>query len=555
MGFVKEWIELVVQCISTLLYSSKRFTSIPLKPSRGIRQGDPLSPYMFILCSEVLTNALNQSEQKGLISGFPITKGSLSVNHLFFSDDSLVFCKAQLQEWNRLHNIISLYESTSGQRLNLEKSSIFFSKNTRQEIQNSILSTAGIKASGPFERYLGLPSYIGKSKSRAFFPILDRIKVQMSNWKTNLLSPASKEVLLKSVIQSIPTYCMGIFLIPKGILRNINKLMQSFWWGIKKNQNSKMHWLNWKGLGKGKQVGGLGFRDFEDFNKALLAKQGWRIITNTQSLASRVLKAKYFPSTDFFSDRWLSIPTSYKSQSPPKVLSPEATVNSLIDQDSYSWNLHLVQNVFTPEEAAIISRIHVSPCNINDKQVLKLVSTSITDLEELERNQQKTSSQIQRTARWCKPPNNFYKLNWDAAIDKAKCRVGIGVSIRDRLGLVTATLISPCNSFPDPLLGEALAALRTVQFGIELGLKYIIFEGDSKQVVHGINGAAEDWSTVGLIYQDIKKLLGTYLSWSVCHVPRQANTVAHCLAKSSLDLSEDSIHVEDYPQYIHSYLI
>ncbi|KAF5441892.1 hypothetical protein F2P56_037156 [Juglans regia] len=325
MGFVTEWIELIMECIGTVSYSI-------------LLNGSPQSPF----------------------------KPS--------RDDSLVFCKAKLQEWGRLHNILSSYELASGQRLNLEKSSIYFSKNTRQEIQNSILATTGIKASRPFEKYLGLPSYIGKSKSRAFLPIIDRIKAQMTNWKTNLLSPAGKEVLLKSVIQSIPTYCMGIFLIPKGILRNINKLMQSFWWGIR-NQNPKMHWLSWKGLGKLKQVGGLGFRDFEDFNRALLAKQGWRIITNPQSLASRVLKAKYFPLSDFssarvkrsdsyvwksitaarpllyegllwkigngntvkiWSDRWLPIPTTYKSQSPPKVLNSEATVSSLIDQDTHS---------------------------------------------------------------------------------------------------------------------------------------------------------------------------------------------------------------------------
>ncbi|KAF5454421.1 hypothetical protein F2P56_024088 [Juglans regia] len=178
----------------------------------------------------------------------------------------------------------------------------------------------------------------------------------------------------------------------------------------------------------------------------------------------------------------------------------------------------------------------------------------MTDLEQIERNQHRTSTQIQGTARWCKPPINVYKLNWDTAIDKINCRVGIGVSIRDWLGLVTATLRSPCNSFPDPLLGEALAALRSVQFGINLGLENVIFEGDSKLVVHGITSGAEDWSTVGLIYQDIKKLLGNYNSWSIRHVSRQANSVAHCLAKSSLDLSEDSIHVEDYPHCIHGYL-
>lgn len=124
----------------------------------------------------------------------------------------------------------------------------------------------------------------------------------MSSWKTNLLSPTGKEILLKSVIQSIPTYCMGIFLIHKGILRNINKLLQSFWWGIR-NQNPRCIGLIGKPLERANKKGGLGFRDLEDFNLALLAKQGWRLITNTQSLASRVLKAKYFPTTKFSNAR------------------------------------------------------------------------------------------------------------------------------------------------------------------------------------------------------------------------------------------------------------
>lgn len=93
---------------------------------------------------------------------------------------------------------------------------------------------------------------------------------------------------------------MGIFKIPLSILREINKVMQSFWWGQKDNR-TKIRWLNWKKLGKAKYASGLGFRDFENFNLALLVKQGWMIIQNPNSLAAQTMKAEYFPTSDFLS--------------------------------------------------------------------------------------------------------------------------------------------------------------------------------------------------------------------------------------------------------------
>ncbi|KAF5462864.1 hypothetical protein F2P56_018834 [Juglans regia] len=131
------------------------------------------------------------------------------------------------------------------------------------------------------------------------------------------------------------------------------------------------------------------------------------------------------------------------------------------------------------------------------QQVLKLVSTSISNLDELERHQLKITPKSQSLAKWCKPPTNSYKINWDAAIDKVNCKVGIDVSIRDWNGLVTATLRSPCYYFRDPLMGEALSALRAVQFDIKIELNNVIFKGDSKQVINGINVSIENWSIAG----------------------------------------------------------
>ncbi|XP_042958064.1 uncharacterized protein LOC122293585 [Carya illinoinensis] len=92
-------------------------------------------------------------------------------------------------------------------------------------------------------------------------------------------------------------------------------------------------------------------------------------------------------------------------------------------------------------------------------QISKIVSTRKSELEELNSQPQEQSLSTRVPVKWCKPPTNFYKINWDVAIDRVNCMVGIGVAVRDWDGLVTGTLRSPRNSFPDPLLGEALATL------------------------------------------------------------------------------------------------
>ena len=104
-----------------------------IQPSQGIRQRDPLSPYLFILCAEGLNTLLHLAEREGKITGLPIAKGGTKINHLFFVDDSLLFCRANVSEWVHIQTILDLYEKASGQKLNWDKTSMFFSKNTKEE--------------------------------------------------------------------------------------------------------------------------------------------------------------------------------------------------------------------------------------------------------------------------------------------------------------------------------------------------------------------------------------------------------------------------------------
>jgi hypothetical protein len=109
LGFADRWISMMMTCIRTVSFSvlihGKPYGKII--PSRGIRQGDPLSPYFFILCAEGLSSLLQRAAANNWITGVPITRGGIRVNHLLFADDSLLFCKANVFEWGESNNSLT----------------------------------------------------------------------------------------------------------------------------------------------------------------------------------------------------------------------------------------------------------------------------------------------------------------------------------------------------------------------------------------------------------------------------------------------------------------
>jgi hypothetical protein len=149
-----------------------------------------------------------------------------------------------------------------------------------------------------FSRYLGMPTQIGRSKNQVFDYIQDRVWKKLKGWKEKHLSFAGRSTLIKAVAQAIPTYIMSCFLLPKDLCKHIERMTCKFWWGNSQDRQ-RIHWVKWSQLCKHKQEGGLGFRGIRAFNEALLAKQGWKCLTQPDFILTRTLKAKYFPKSDF----------------------------------------------------------------------------------------------------------------------------------------------------------------------------------------------------------------------------------------------------------------
>ena len=224
-----------MNCISSVSYSViiNGEACGNITPTRGIRQGDPLSPYLFLFCAEGLSALIHKATRDKQISGISIGRGCPFLTHLFFADDSLLFCKASVQECQKLVDILNCYEAASGQKINTDKSSVFFSPNTPQGRKDFILNILGPMQDSRHNKYLGLPSIIGKSKTQVFAEVKERVRKKLAGWKGKLLSIGGREILIKAVAQAVPTYTMSCFQLPKTLCKDLEKIMRNFWWGQK----------------------------------------------------------------------------------------------------------------------------------------------------------------------------------------------------------------------------------------------------------------------------------------------------------------------------------
>jgi len=211
MGFHARWVGWIMECVQSVTY----FVLIngeptePITHTQGIRQGDPLFPFLFLLCSEGLNGLIERAVENKHLEGFSLCKNGAKISHLLFADDSLLFCHARMEDVSMIQEILGKYERASGQKINSNKTTIFFSGNVSNEAKLQVQNLLGVLEIKEYEKYLGLPVVVGRNKRASLNFIKDHFWGKLQGWKEKLLSQVGKEVLLKAMVQAIPTFAMS----------------------------------------------------------------------------------------------------------------------------------------------------------------------------------------------------------------------------------------------------------------------------------------------------------------------------------------------------------
>ncbi|XP_019256289.1 PREDICTED: uncharacterized protein LOC109234676 [Nicotiana attenuata] len=235
-----------------LLHSSGFF-----KSTRGVKQGDPLSPALFILSGEVLFRSLNKLFEDRSFVGFGMPKWSDPLNHLAYADDTIIFASAHPPSLSKIMAVGAITGFTKGKF--------------------------------PFT-YLGV-LFSTLEGGRNIMKIIKKVKAKLHSWKGKLLSFGGKATFITSVLQSMPVHMLSVLHPPKNVLEHLHKIFARFFWSTKEEGRSR-HWASWQNLCLPKEEGGLGFRSLHDVSRALFAKLWW-IFRTTKSLWSNFMWNKY----------------------------------------------------------------------------------------------------------------------------------------------------------------------------------------------------------------------------------------------------------------------
>ncbi|KAK3212709.1 hypothetical protein Dsin_017415 [Dipteronia sinensis] len=307
-----------------------------------------------------------EAQSRGTIPGFRCSRAGPAISHLIFADDSMIFTKANTSNCSEVRKLLDTYATFSGRK-----------------------------------------------KRKLFTDIVDRVWNKIKGWGEKLLSVGGKEILIKAVIQSIPTYAMNLFRLPKTLIIEIHRLCNRFWWGSI-DKDMKLNWCSWSRLCKHKMDGGLGFRDLEAFNRALLANQCWRILKSPNSLAAKVLKGCYFkhisfmeaknrPASSFiwrslcwgkevlekglrwrvgdgtsirvYTDKWIPRQSTFKIMSLPSLgVGIHTTVDHLFSP-SGGWDNRLLEQSFSEDDVKAIQSIPVGSRRCGDSLIWHYTDT------------------------------------------------------------------------------------------------------------------------------------------------------------------------------------
>jgi len=242
--------------------------------TRGLKQGDPFSPALFILGAEVLSRMLNNIYLNQNYQGFHMEPRGPQINHLSFADDVIIFTSGKRLDIQLIMKTLITYEQVSNQLINRDKSHFMIPVDSPQDITDIIKAETGFTQKDSPINYLGCPLYIGGQRIIYYSQLVDKVAKRISGWQSRLLNFGGRLILVKHVLQSIPIHTMAAISPPKTTLQYIKSLTADFFWGREKDKK-KYHWASWENITFPYDEGGLEVRHLKDICTSLQYKQWW----------------------------------------------------------------------------------------------------------------------------------------------------------------------------------------------------------------------------------------------------------------------------------------
>lgn len=265
---------------------------------KGLRQGDSISPYLFILAMEALSRLLEKAVDDGDIRLHPKCHDP-RITHLLFADDLLVFSDGSRHSISGIKKVISVFKEWTGLDMNAEKSEIFFGGYSH--IEASVISDiSGFKIGTFPTRYLGLPLNPSRISYATLQPFLERITSKMHSWTAKSLSYAGKIQLVASVVYGMVNFWSSVFALPKRFYEKVDSLCSAFLWNNSTTSAAGAR-VSWASICKPKKEGGLGLRRLEEFQKVFDLKRVWNFFSDAGSLWVAWLKANVFHNHCYWS--------------------------------------------------------------------------------------------------------------------------------------------------------------------------------------------------------------------------------------------------------------
>ncbi|XP_048422575.1 uncharacterized protein LOC125469371 [Pyrus x bretschneideri] len=419
IGLRGKILELIMQCVTTVNYQTivNGELTDSFSPQCGIRQGDPLSPYLFVLCMEKLSHIINGCITTKKWKPVKLSSNGPPVSHLFFADDLILFAEASSTQARLLKDCLDIFCAVSSQQVNFDKSCIYCSPNISRSKAIEIANICGSPLTSDLGHYLGVLLLHSRVNKETYGNIVEKVQRRLSAWKSNTLSMAGRLVYLQSVASAIPIYSMQSTRLPVSICDKIDKLNRNFLWGHTED-NSKIHLVKWETVSTPKFMGGLGLKDTHFMNQALLAKTGWKLMQRDPGLWAQVLKGKYLKHYDmvgacsakftncshtwrgilfgaqilpngmrwrvgtgsqihFWKDNWLESGVLENFATIPLSADMlEWTVEDFLTDDG--WNVDLLYSCLPPDIVEHIFSLHVGIANHRDDKVIWSLTNSGT---------------------------------------------------------------------------------------------------------------------------------------------------------------------------------